>query len=274
MKSLLRAEEGCCGGCWGDMRNFVDQQLEVFLQSILLGLSVGVAHDLLRPFRLRLPRFAWALDSGYCLCAAAALFLFCLNRTQGQLRIYVLLGAAGGAALFFSLFSDLLRPIWDFWADTLAFLLHLLQIPWIWLKKFGNKIHQHLKNIFLLQKMLYNKRNCVSTRCYQIGKRRKPSGKGRNRKKPPADSAGSFRKAPSSAAARRAGVAAVPSSGSAGECPKPKDSALTAQVRSQQQSNDKLQEAIDGGGTKVRWRRSPAMSWVLWKSRATGVFTM
>ena len=141
MKSLLRAEEGCCGGCWGDMRNFVDQQLEVFLQSILLGLSVGVAHDLLRPFRLRLPRFAWALDSGYCLCAAAALFLFCLNRTQGQLRIYVLLGAAGGAALFFSLFSDLLRPIWDFWADTLAFLLHLLQIPWIWLKKFGKKIH-------------------------------------------------------------------------------------------------------------------------------------
>ena len=103
------------------MRNFVNQQLEVFLQSILLGLAIGVAYDLLRPFRLRLPRTAWVLDCGYCLFAAAALFLFCLNRTQGQLRIYTLLGVCGGAALFFSLFSALLRPIWDFWADTLVF---------------------------------------------------------------------------------------------------------------------------------------------------------
>jgi len=76
MRSRPGAGEGCCGGCWDDMRNFVDQQLEVFFQSILLGLAMGVAHDLLRPFRLRLPRSAWALDSGYCLCAAAALFYF------------------------------------------------------------------------------------------------------------------------------------------------------------------------------------------------------
>lgn len=134
------------------MRNFVGQQLAVFLQAILLGLSAGLVHDLLRPFRMRLPRLAWALDGGYCLAAAGALFLFCLRQSQGQLRIYVLLGAGGGMALFFCLFSALLRPIWDFWADTLAFLLHLLETPCIWAKNFSKKNGKRLKNNFLFAK--------------------------------------------------------------------------------------------------------------------------
>ena len=38
------------------MGNQVSQQLLIFGQSILLGLALGSLYDLLRPFRLRLPR--------------------------------------------------------------------------------------------------------------------------------------------------------------------------------------------------------------------------
>lgn len=41
-----------------------------------------------------------------------------LRRAQGQLRLYLLLGAVGGGVLFFTAFSPFLRPVWDFWVDT------------------------------------------------------------------------------------------------------------------------------------------------------------
>ena len=44
------------------MENHISQQLLVFVQSILLGLAIGSLYDLLRPFRLRLPRVAPLLD--------------------------------------------------------------------------------------------------------------------------------------------------------------------------------------------------------------------
>ena len=92
---------------------------------MLLGLSAGLVYDLLRALRLRLPRLTAPLDILYCLTAGAAAFLFILRRAQGQLRVYMLLGAAGGVWLFFRLLARPLRPVWDFWVDTLAFLLHL-----------------------------------------------------------------------------------------------------------------------------------------------------
>ena len=98
-------------------------------QAILLGMAAALLYDLLRAFRLRLPRLTSALDILYCMAAGLAVFLFMLRRAQGQLRLYLLLGAVGGGVLFFTAFSPFLRPVWDFWVDTLAFLLHLTAIP-------------------------------------------------------------------------------------------------------------------------------------------------
>ena len=111
------------------MGNQVSQQLLVFGQSILLGFSAGLLYDLLRPFRLRLPRLTGLLDSLYCLAVGVAAFLFLLQAAEGELRGFAVLGALGGAILFFCAFSAMLRPIWAFWADTLAYLVHLLSIP-------------------------------------------------------------------------------------------------------------------------------------------------
>lgn len=103
----------------------LSQPLLLFCQAILLGMAAALLYDLLRAFRLRLPRLTSALDILYCMAAGLAVFLFMLRRAQGQLRLYLLLGAVGGGVLFFTAFSPFLRPVWDFWVDTLAFLLHL-----------------------------------------------------------------------------------------------------------------------------------------------------
>lgn len=107
----------------------LSQPLLLFCQAILLGMAAALLYDLLRAFRLRLPRLTSALDILYCMAAGLAVFLFMLRRAQGQLRLYLLLGAVGGGVLFFTAFSPFLRPVWDFWVDTLAFLLHLTAIP-------------------------------------------------------------------------------------------------------------------------------------------------
>ena len=68
------------------MGNQVSQQLLVFGQSILLGFSAGLLYDLLRPFRLRLPRLTGLLDSLYCLAVGVAAFLFLLQAAEGRVE--------------------------------------------------------------------------------------------------------------------------------------------------------------------------------------------
>ena len=81
------------------MGNQISQQLQTFLQSILLGLSAGILYDFLRPFRQRLPRATALLDAAYCLTVGGAAFLFLLRRGGGELRGFTVLGAVGGAVL-------------------------------------------------------------------------------------------------------------------------------------------------------------------------------
>ena len=91
----------------------------MFLRSIALGGALGLVYDLLRALR-KLGGGAWGalLDVLYCLLTACALFFFVLAG-EGELRIFVLLGALGGAVLFFCLLSRPLRPLWDFWLEIL-----------------------------------------------------------------------------------------------------------------------------------------------------------
>lgn len=73
----------------------LSQPLLLFCQAILLGMAAALLYDLLRAFRLRLPRLTSALDILYCMAAGLAVFLFMLRRAQGQLRLYLLLGGGG-----------------------------------------------------------------------------------------------------------------------------------------------------------------------------------
>ena len=107
----------------------ISPQLETFCQALVLGLSIGLVYDLLRAFRLRLPRLTAALDLLYCLIVTAGVFFFALYRANGRIPVYALLGIGGGSWLFFAALSAPLRPVWDF--------------PWgnwkVCAKKFGNR---------------------------------------------------------------------------------------------------------------------------------------
>ena len=88
----------------------ISDQLRSFGLAILLGLAAGVVYDLLRTVRLRFPSFTGVLDLLYCLTAGGALSLFVLRQADGQLRGFILLGAAGGSVVFFMLFSAFCVP--------------------------------------------------------------------------------------------------------------------------------------------------------------------
>ena len=130
----------------------ISRQLLVFGQAIVLGLSVGIVYDLLRPFRLRLSRLCGLLDFLYCLGVGAAVFLFTLQRVEGQLRGFVLLGILGGAVLFFCAFSAALRPLWAFWTDTLEALARIAAFPLRLLFQFCEKTYLSGKNLFCCRK--------------------------------------------------------------------------------------------------------------------------
>ena len=50
----------------------LSQPLLLFCQAILLGMAAALLYDLLRAFRLRLPRLTSALDILYCMAAGSA----------------------------------------------------------------------------------------------------------------------------------------------------------------------------------------------------------
>ena len=123
------------------MGNCISEQMLLFLRSVLLGGVLGLLYDLLRPFR-RLGGQLWGglLDAAYGLTAVSGMFFFVMAG-DGELRIFILLGALGGAILFFCLLSEPMRPLWDFW--TSIFLK-----PLLWAKNFLVKCGKNFKKLF------------------------------------------------------------------------------------------------------------------------------
>ena len=123
------------------MGNIISEQLLLFLRSVLLGGVLGLIYDLLRPLRrLGDPLWGGLLDALYAFAAVSGVFFFVMAG-DGELRVFILLGALGGAVLFFCLLSQPMRPLWDFW--TAIFLK-----PALWLKNFLVKCGKIFKKLF------------------------------------------------------------------------------------------------------------------------------
>ena len=99
----------------------ISEQLALFLRAAALGPVLGLVYDLFRTLRT-LGGKLWGgiLDVLFCLIAAASLFFFVMAG-NGEMRIFVVLGAAGGMLLFLCLAGPLLRPVWRFWLELLLF---------------------------------------------------------------------------------------------------------------------------------------------------------
>ena len=122
------------------MGNEIPLQLAQFLRSILLGGTLALIYDLTRSLHILGGKaLECVLDIFVSLGAAAAIFLFVMAE-EGELRLFILLGTLGGAVLFFSLLSSVLRPIWEFWIGIFLLPLRFTKTVLIKLGYFFKKV--------------------------------------------------------------------------------------------------------------------------------------
>ena len=114
------------------MEIFIQQQLAELGEAALLGIICGTLYDLLRPVRVRhrhSKALTHAVDALFVLMVLLGVFLFALRIGKGEFRLFMLFGFVGGIAIYYLLLSELLRPLWDFWADAAEKFLSLLWKP-------------------------------------------------------------------------------------------------------------------------------------------------
>lgn len=135
------------------MENHVVQQLCLLGLSVLLGAGGALLYDIIRTaVRLRRRARNWLThlaDGLYAIAMLAVLAVFTRRYGGGELRLFMVLGILGGAALYFLLPAALLRPLWEFWAETVAQTLHLLCVPAALIGKLMKKFYRRAKKDFL-----------------------------------------------------------------------------------------------------------------------------
>lgn len=145
------------------MGNYVSAQLAVFLRAVALGAVLGLVYDLLGALR-RLGGRLWGgvLDAFFCFVAAGSVFLFVMVG-DGEMRMFIALGALGGAVLFWCLLGSLLRPVWAFWLDLALW-------PAACFKNFLKKCARSLKKSFSFW------RKWVTMKCTTLRRRKNAGG--------------------------------------------------------------------------------------------------
>ncbi len=161
----------------------LSQQLAAFLLSWVLGALLGVVFDLLRlPLRQDRRWLRPLLDGLFCFFALLCVAAFILRLGNGELRVYMLAGIAGGAALYLCLLSPLLSPAWRFWRavawDTLRFFLS----PLLFLLSIGKKFAKWQKNHFLFLRKWFTIIEQRRRAPLRPGKGREESPMGRSRR--------------------------------------------------------------------------------------------
>ncbi|MBQ3549078.1 MAG: septum formation initiator family protein [Oscillospiraceae bacterium] len=118
------------------MEHYVSAQLRELFTSMALGTAAALIYDVLRSARLldRGDHFlTHLLDAFFVTTLAVGTLFLSFSLGQGQLRLYMLTGAALGAVVWFALFSKLLRPVWEIWCAALVAAVQLLLKPVVFL---------------------------------------------------------------------------------------------------------------------------------------------
>lgn len=165
----------------------ISQQLTAFLLSWVLGALLGVVFDLLRVPGSRGGWVRSVLDGLFCLFAGACIVAFMLQPGDGELRVYMLAGIAGGALLYLCLLSPLLRPLWEFWRqvaeDCLRFFLTPVRFLWKGLKKFAKTQKKHFLFFRKWFTIIKHQRWMILIRRRKTGGEESPMGRSRRERK-------------------------------------------------------------------------------------------
>jgi len=93
---------------------YLAEQTLLFFQSILLGAAFGLLYDALRITRIAIPTPSWVVfieDVFFFLTCGVSTFFFIMRTIDGQVRFFVLMGAALGMILYFYSLSILVMGI-------------------------------------------------------------------------------------------------------------------------------------------------------------------
>lgn len=130
------------------------EQIRFFLNTIAMGLIVGIVFDFYRVLRQKARWRKWATgiaDLLLCLFFTGLVFFLLLLSNWGEVRVYVFIGLALGLAVYFRYLNPTIFPFWQQW---LAFLvgsgkLILRLIRWL-LKAFKGLLHYPLALVSLI----------------------------------------------------------------------------------------------------------------------------
>ena len=118
------------------MENYIAAQLRELLLSVALGASAALIYDVLRTARLLDRRdhlLTHLLDGLFVIALGTGALFLSFSLGGGELRLFMLTGAALGAIIWFCLFSKLLRPVWEIWCAALVAAVLLLLKPLLFL---------------------------------------------------------------------------------------------------------------------------------------------
>jgi len=83
-------------------------QAWLFIATVVAGMVIGLFYDVFRILRKTAPHVAWMVqveDAIFWIAATGAMFYFMLNQNFGEIRLFSIVGAACGLALYFATIS-------------------------------------------------------------------------------------------------------------------------------------------------------------------------
>jgi len=96
------------------MTSFISGQGWLFLSTVAVGAIIGLLYDLFRIFRRVATHSVWVVqleDFLFWIFATGAMFYFMLNRNYGEIRLFSIIGAACGVALYFATVSQVVLKV-------------------------------------------------------------------------------------------------------------------------------------------------------------------
>lgn len=112
------------------------EQIQFFLNTIAIGLIMGIVFDFYRTLKSMLFLKKWAIgifDLLLCLFFTGMVFTLLLFSNWGEVRVYVFIGLALGLLLYFRYISPFIMDFWQQWftffIESIRFIIRLIMLP-------------------------------------------------------------------------------------------------------------------------------------------------
>lgn len=107
---------------------FANSQLQIFLLAFYIGLALAVVYDMIKIFRYAIPHtnlFVYIEDALFWIISTFSTFHICLEKNDGEIRVYFLIAIFLGMLLYFMLISSFVMSLSEKIIDICKFIINL-----------------------------------------------------------------------------------------------------------------------------------------------------